>query len=175
MMPPKAKPGHDTGLLEYLEEIIGSIRFAESIEEQGKRVEQITEVRAEYINRTKIAEKERDALAGPKAEAIECVRQTLELNQHRSSLVQFNIYEAEQKVKGHDAAFKERQTEFETKHAEHNAKAKEMESTEAEYNDKKTEFEATQREMTNARETNDSAERKLIANKEGMICTQHSH
>ncbi len=37
-MKPKGQTEHDTGLLEYLEEVIGSNRYAEPIAEKGKLV-----------------------------------------------------------------------------------------------------------------------------------------
>lgn len=39
MMKPKAEDKNDTGLLEYLEDIIGTHQYVAPIEEQGKRLE----------------------------------------------------------------------------------------------------------------------------------------
>ena len=47
MMKPKAETEHDEGMLEYLEDIIGSSRFKEPIEHLAKEVEELSEARKE--------------------------------------------------------------------------------------------------------------------------------
>eukprot|EP00057_Strongylocentrotus_purpuratus_P009598 XP_011664072.1 PREDICTED: structural maintenance of chromosomes protein 4-like [Strongylocentrotus purpuratus] len=47
MMKPKAQTEHEEGMLEYLEDIIGSNQFKESIEELAKKVEELNEERGE--------------------------------------------------------------------------------------------------------------------------------
>ncbi len=62
MMKPKAPSPHEDGLLEYLEDIIGSNKYVERIEEAAKKVEELSEVRQQHLARVKIVEKEKDAL-----------------------------------------------------------------------------------------------------------------
>ena len=50
MMKPKAETEHDEGMLEYLEDIIGSSRFKEPIENVAKEVEELNERRGEKVN-----------------------------------------------------------------------------------------------------------------------------
>lgn len=69
MMKPKATTPHDDGLLEYLEDIIGSNRHVEAIAESGRQVESLNEERSHKLNRVKAAERERDGLEDAKAEA----------------------------------------------------------------------------------------------------------
>ena len=66
--PPQA-PTEDEGLLEYLEDIIGSNRHVDPIEEKAKALETLNEQRGGQVNRAEGVEKERDALSGAKAEA----------------------------------------------------------------------------------------------------------
>lgn len=54
MMKPKAQTDHDEGLLEYLEDIIGSDRFKEEISETELKMEQLNETRNEKLNRVKV-------------------------------------------------------------------------------------------------------------------------
>ena len=61
-MKPKATPQHGDGLLEYLEEIIGSNKYVPMIEKKATEIEEATEERQEKLNRLKIAEKEREGL-----------------------------------------------------------------------------------------------------------------
>lgn len=60
----KAKAGneHEDGLLEYLEDIIGTTKYKEPIEEAAKAVEELNEKRGEKMNRLRIVEAEKKAL-----------------------------------------------------------------------------------------------------------------
>lgn len=49
MMKPKAETEHDEGMLEYLEDIIGSSRFKEPIEQLAKDVDELSEARKEKV------------------------------------------------------------------------------------------------------------------------------
>jgi len=68
-MKPKSTNENTTGLLEYMEDIIGTYRYVEMIDEKAKEVEKLNEVRGEKLNRVKLVEKERDGLEGAKDEA----------------------------------------------------------------------------------------------------------
>ena len=49
MMKPKALTEHEDGMLEFLEDIIGSNRFKQPIETLCQRVEHLNEMRAEKV------------------------------------------------------------------------------------------------------------------------------
>eukprot|EP00979_Chaetoceros_neogracilis_P015257 scaffold5534_cov246-Chaetoceros_neogracile.AAC.2 len=59
MMPPKGKTENDEGLLEYLEDIIGSDKYVEDTDAAASKVEEFTEQRQEKLNRVKTVEKEK--------------------------------------------------------------------------------------------------------------------
>jgi len=61
-MKPKAQNEHDDGLLEYLEDIIGTAKYKQPIEDAAKEVESLNEVCLEKSNRVGIVEKEKDNL-----------------------------------------------------------------------------------------------------------------
>ncbi|XP_006016554.1 structural maintenance of chromosomes protein 4, partial [Alligator sinensis] len=71
MMKPKGQTEHDEGMLEYLEDLIGSGRLKEPIQVLCRRVETLNEQRGEKLNRVKMVEKEKDALEGERNKAIE--------------------------------------------------------------------------------------------------------
>ena len=88
-MKPKALTEHDTGMLEFLEDIIGKYllrldtinfcilgtsRFKNPIELLAKKVEELNELRVEKLNRVKLVEKEKDELEGPMKAAIGFLR-----------------------------------------------------------------------------------------------------
>jgi structural maintenance of chromosome 4 len=61
-MKPKAPNEHEDGLLEYLEDIIGTSIYKVPIEEASEKLENLYEERSEKLNRTKIVEKEKQSL-----------------------------------------------------------------------------------------------------------------
>jgi len=61
-MKPKAPTEHEDGLLEYLEDIIGTSRYKVPIEQAFVDVEKYGEERSERLNRLRIVEKEKDSL-----------------------------------------------------------------------------------------------------------------
>ncbi|XP_066938729.1 structural maintenance of chromosomes protein 4 [Macrobrachium rosenbergii] len=109
MMRPKALTEHDTGMLEFLEDIVGSSRFKEPIEKLFKRVEELNEARGEKLNRVKLVEKEKDELEGPKDAAVEHIKMENDLTRKVHVLYQHNSLdcartkeEAEEKKKAID-------------------------------------------------------------------------
>lgn len=61
-MKPKAANEHEDGLLEYLEDIIGTSGYKEKIDEAFAEMEKLTEERAERLNRVKVVEQDLKAL-----------------------------------------------------------------------------------------------------------------
>ena len=62
---------NDTGMLEFLEDIVGSSRYKEPIEKLHQRVQDMDELRTEKLNRVKLVEKEKLELEKPKNEAMD--------------------------------------------------------------------------------------------------------
>lgn len=60
-MKPKGQ-GQEEGLLEYLEDIIGTNQYVPKIEETEQQLEKANEERNEKVNRVKLIEKERENL-----------------------------------------------------------------------------------------------------------------
>ena len=52
MMKPKAQTEHDTGMLEFLEDIIGTSRFKTPIEQLSKKVEECNEMINNFCNKS---------------------------------------------------------------------------------------------------------------------------
>ncbi|MEW5307233.1 MAG: hypothetical protein WDW36_009641 [Sanguina aurantia] len=71
MMKPKAEDGGSQGLLEYLEDIIGTDKFVAPIQEEAKKLEEVSERRVGLVQRLKAAEKEVDSLRGKRDEAAD--------------------------------------------------------------------------------------------------------
>jgi structural maintenance of chromosome 4 len=61
-MKPKGQNEHEEGLLEYLEDIIGTSRLKEPIDEARKEVDTINDEREEKLTMLKIVEKDKNSL-----------------------------------------------------------------------------------------------------------------
>lgn len=99
MMKPKGLTEHDTGMLEFLEDIVGSSRFKDPIELLSKRVEDLNEARQEKLNRVKIVEKEKDDLEGPKEEAVEHLKLENDVTRKKHTLLQYKSWECSEAVR----------------------------------------------------------------------------
>ena len=86
MMKPKAPPGDDnkTGLLEYLEEIIGTDQYVPDIERAEKELETIGDEVASKKMRVEEAKKITDQLEGPMKEAVAYIELEKECLQFKS-------------------------------------------------------------------------------------------
>ncbi|KAH7698323.1 SMC familyC-terminal domain containing protein, partial [Aphelenchoides avenae] len=74
LMKPKAQTENDEGMLEYLEDIIGSSRLKAPIAKVERRLETLQQQRSGQLVRVKYAEKEKLDLEGPVKELIEQLR-----------------------------------------------------------------------------------------------------
>ncbi|XP_011309307.1 structural maintenance of chromosomes protein 4 [Fopius arisanus] len=70
LMKPKGQSDTDTGMLEFLEDIIGTTRYKQPLEKLATKVEILSERVVERTNRLRMAEKERDTLKEPMQEAV---------------------------------------------------------------------------------------------------------
>lgn len=94
MMGPKGKTEDDEGLLEYLEDIIGSNKFVEQANVAAAHVETLTEQRQERLNRVKALEKEKESLEGAKLEAEALLGKERDIRRKKNILIQINAMEA---------------------------------------------------------------------------------
>ena len=94
MMKPKAPSPHEEGLLEYLEDIIGSNNYVEPIEAASQKVDEACEARTEKLNRLKVTEKERESLSAARDEAEAFVGAEDALRRQRNLLYQVSRHEA---------------------------------------------------------------------------------
>lgn len=101
MMPPKGKTEDDEGLLEYLEDIIGSSKYVEQTNEVAARVEALGELRQEKFNRVKAVEKEKDGLLSAKQEAQALLNADRDIRRKQNILYQINMHEAKTQKETH--------------------------------------------------------------------------
>ena len=128
LMKPKALTEHDEGMLEFLEDIIGTSQYKEPIDELGKKVEELNENRGEKVinnctglshfasfyiqlNRVKAVEKEKNELEGAKNEAEEYLVMKKDVTLKQYTLYERYKYECSQL----EAKAREKKEELETK------------------------------------------------------------
>lgn len=154
LMKPKAQNKYDVGMLEYLEDIIGSNTFVEPIEEAAGNVKQFEDERLLVLQKAVALEKARDELEGSKTEAeefLEQERQLSRLNAIRAQLhllkakedskcVETRIQELDQKREVEKGKLEDKKTQVETSKkeyerisSEHNRIAEEVEACSKEW------------------------------------------
>ncbi|NXM70322.1 SMC4 protein, partial [Serilophus lunatus] len=98
LMKPKGQTEHDEGMLEYLEDLIGSARLKEPLQALGRRVELLNEHRGEKLNRVKIIEKEKDALEEDKNRAIEYLCLENQIFKEKNHVYQYYIHDLKKRI-----------------------------------------------------------------------------
>ncbi|KAJ5624087.1 Structural maintenance of chromosomes protein [Penicillium lagena] len=98
-MKAKATGDHDEGLLEYLEDIIGTSKYKTPIEEAATELESLNDVCMEKNNRVQHVEKEKNALEDKKNKALAYIRDENELSQKQSALYQIYIDECADNIR----------------------------------------------------------------------------
>ncbi|KAF8633608.1 hypothetical protein AX15_001396 [Amanita polypyramis BW_CC] len=93
-MKPKAVTEHEDGLLEYLEDIIGTSKYKEPIEEALVEMDHLQEERIIKLNRLRIVEKDKSALEDKKREAENYLRLKNDHVRAVSRLWQWYIWQA---------------------------------------------------------------------------------
>ncbi|NXL95551.1 SMC4 protein, partial [Alectura lathami] len=98
MMKPKGQTEHDEGMLEYLEDLIGSARLKDPIQALCRRVESLNEYRGEKLNRVKMVEKEKDALEADKNKAFEFLALENKMFKEKNHICQYYIYDLQKRI-----------------------------------------------------------------------------
>ncbi|CCO32987.1 Structural maintenance of chromosomes protein 4 AltName: Full=Cell untimely torn protein 3 [Rhizoctonia solani AG-1 IB] len=146
-MKPKAPNEHEDGLLEYLEDIIGTSKYKEPIEEAMAEADRLAEERGEKMARLKIVEKEKSKLEADKEEAEAFLRDQNDLVRAQSKLWQYNTYKCKQNIEATQTHIANLQTEL-AKEVEANAGyIRETEELETQYKEQREAFDVLEREL----------------------------
>lgn len=168
MMPPKGKTENDEGLLEYLEDIIGSDKYVEDTDAAASKVEEFTEQRQEKLNRVKTVEKEKQSLEGAKLEAEGLLNKEREIRRKKNVLFQIqrlSIKTDTEVVLEKKAALASNLHEEQEKLKTANVRVLEIENGLSEQN---IEYEKAHAELVKTREEFASYERRDIQLREEM-------
>lgn len=92
MMKCKADNPNESGMLEYLEDIIGTSRYIKPLELLNERVETLSDARSEKVNRLKLVQKELEELEGPMGEAVDYLKAENTVATCKNILYHKNMY-----------------------------------------------------------------------------------
>eukprot|EP00935_MAST-01C_sp_MAST-1C-sp1_P001078 g1078.t1 len=168
MMKPKAQNPHEEGLLEYLEDIIGSNRYVEQTVEAEQKVELQNEKRIERLNQVKVVEKEKDNLEGAKKEAEELLSKERAICKKKNELFQVFMKEASENVESVEEKRARMQEKLEYEQGKLKESEKAVKSMEAQYTEKTGEYEEINAEMVKCKKEFTAFERKDIKYREDL-------
>lgn len=118
-MKPKAANEHEDGLLEYLEDIIGTSKYKTPIEESATEVETLNEVCMEKSGRVQHVEKEKNSLEDKKNKALAYIRDENDLTLKQSALYQLYISECNNNVNVTEEATSQMQAQLDAELEKH--------------------------------------------------------
>ncbi|EMD00110.1 hypothetical protein BAUCODRAFT_30568 [Baudoinia panamericana UAMH 10762] len=132
-MKPKAQGEHDDGLLEYLEDIIGTSRFKTPIEEAAAKTEELNEVCLEKQSRVRHVEKEKNGLEEKKNKAVSFINDENDLALKQSALYQIYIAECGDNIAVTEEAVGQTQAELDQELQRHGGSEDEVNKLERRY------------------------------------------
>ena len=167
MMKPKGDKDND-GLLEYIEDIIGTNYLIEPIEQSEKRLDELVEERQHKIFTVRTVEAEKNALEAPKAEAEMYIQQERNVMMLKWKRAMYKLSLEKQKQRKIEEERTEKQTELNTINKDMKDKAKSMsEKTKQLERNKRTlerkndEIQAHESELKHAEERDKQLEKQM--------------
>ncbi|KAK4509510.1 uncharacterized protein ATC70_007862 [Mucor velutinosus] len=149
LMKAKAKDGSDDGLLEYLEDIIGTSKYKDPIEQANAKLEVLNEERAEKLSRVKYVSREMDGMEDKKAEAENYLQNENELVKKKNELYQIYSSEANENIGVANQAIEELNTKLTEEHKKFESIEKEKSDMNAAYQDTVQEYKSIEAENHN--------------------------
>ncbi|EEP81339.1 hypothetical protein UREG_06204 [Uncinocarpus reesii 1704] len=145
-MKPKAVNDHDDGLLEYLEDIIGTSKYKAPIEEAATEVETLNEVCSEKSNRVQHVEKEKSSLEDKKNKALAFIKDENELAEKQSALYQIYIDECNDNTRVTEEAILQMQELFNLELEKHQGSEEGIKQLQRQFKRSTREYEAMEKE-----------------------------
>ncbi|KAG0304209.1 hypothetical protein BGZ98_005798 [Dissophora globulifera] len=147
-MKPKAQSEHEDGLLEYLEDIIGTSAYKETIEKSAVELEALNDERSERLTRVKYVEKERESLEERKREAEAFLKHENNLAVKQSALYQIYLWECGKKSSKEEKLVEQITAKLEEDQHKHKGLKDEIQALETEHNVRVKEYEKIDKETS---------------------------
>ncbi|KAK2609584.1 hypothetical protein N8I77_003080 [Diaporthe amygdali] len=145
-MKPKAANEHDDGLLEYLEDIIGTSKYKTPIEESATEVETLNEICMEKSGRVQHVEKEKHSLEDKKNKALAYIRDENELTMKQSALYQIYIDECNDNLLVTEEAITQMQAQLDEELEKHQGSEAIIKELQKKYSKGSKQYEAQDKE-----------------------------
>ena len=145
-MKPKATNEHDDGLLEYLEDIIGTSKYKTPIEESAAEVETFNEVCVEKSGRVQHVEKELNSLEDKKNKALAYIKDENELTIKQSGLYQVYINECGDNITVTEEVIEQMQAQLDAELEKHKGNEDGIKQLDKQYKKGQKEHEALDKE-----------------------------
>ena len=145
-MKPKAAGEHDDGLLEYLEDIIGTSKYKTPIEESATEVETLNEVCLEKSGRVQHVEKEKNALEDKKNKALAYIKDENELAMKQAALYQLYISECGDNISVTEEAIGQMQAQLDAELEKHQGNEDGIKQLDKQYKKSQKEYETIDKE-----------------------------
>jgi structural maintenance of chromosome 4 len=145
-MKPKAANEHDDGLLEYLEDIIGTSKYKTPIEESAAEVETLNEVCVEKSGRVQHVEKEKNSLEDKKNKALAYIKDENELAMKQSALYQVYINECGDNLAVTEEAIGQMQAQLDAELEKHQGNEAGIKQLEKQYKKGQKEYESVEKD-----------------------------
>ncbi|KIX00669.1 uncharacterized protein Z518_09734 [Rhinocladiella mackenziei CBS 650.93] len=145
-MKPKAANEHDDGLLEYLEDIIGTSKYKTPIEEAAVELESLNEVCIEKQGRVQHVEKEKNGLEDKKNKALAFIRDENELAEKQSALYQIYMAECEDNNKVTEEAIQQIQEQLNAELEKHAGNEEAIQKLETAYHSAIKQYERVEKQ-----------------------------
>lgn len=144
-MKPKAGNEHEDGLLEYLEDIIGTSKYKNPIEEAATEVEALNEICMEKSGRVQHVEKEKNSLEDKKNKALAYIRDENDLALKQSALYQLYISECNDNVAVTEEAINQMQAQLDAELEKHQGSEHIIKQLQKAYSKGSKEFESQEK------------------------------
>lgn len=146
-MKSKAANEHEDGLLEYIEDIIGTSKYKTPIEEAATELEGLNDVCVEKNNRVQHVEKEKNSLEDKKSKALAYIRDENELSQKQSMLYQIYMDDCTDNIRVTEEAIVQMQELLNTELEKHEGNESEIKELEKAYKRGMKEYESMEKEV----------------------------
>ncbi len=168
LMKPKSEGPHDEGLLEYLEDIIGSNKYVEPTEKALTELEELNEIRMEKLRRLQVAEKEKENLEGAREEAQAYLEKEALIRVQRNILYQLCALEASKSQEEVMERHKDLSSNLEKEHRKLESAEKSLSKIEGSYEGMTAEYNIIAKELSDTKAEFAEYERKDIKMQEDM-------
>ncbi|KAK4143063.1 uncharacterized protein C8A04DRAFT_12681 [Dichotomopilus funicola] len=145
-MKSKAANEHEDGLLEYLEDIIGTSKYKTPIEEAATEVETLNEICLEKSGRVQHVEKEKNGLEDKKEKALSYIRDENELVMKQSALYQLYVAECDDNIAVTEESIGQMQAELDAELEKHHGSEQIIKQLEKTFSKGSKEYDAYEKE-----------------------------